>query len=42
MKADYNTRLRAFENEKKVLIYKNMSEFEYLQAVKKLADKYDI
>lgn len=40
-KQSYESRLQAFENEKKNL-YQNLSGREFEQKVKELADKYNI
>lgn len=41
-KQSYKSRLQAFENEKKKLIDKNLTAFEFQVEIKKMADKYDI
>lgn len=41
-KQKYENRLRAFENEKKKLYEQNLSGKKFEQAVKELADKYNI
>lgn len=41
-KQSYESRLQAFENEKKKLDYQNLSNREFEQKVKELADKYNI
>lgn len=41
-KQSYESRLRAFENEKKKLDDQNLSNREFEQKVKELADKYNI
>ena len=41
-KQSYESRLQAFENEKKKLFDQNLSGKEFEQKVKELAEKYDI
>lgn len=41
-KSTYENRLRAFENEKKKLYEQNLNGKQFEQAVKELAEKYNI
>lgn len=41
-KSTYEKRLRAFEDEKKKLYEQNLTGKQFEQAVKKLAEKYNI
>ncbi len=41
-KQTYESRLRAFENEKKKLYEQNLSGREFEQKVKELAEKYNV
>lgn len=41
-KQSYESRLQAFENEKKKLFDQNLSGKKFEQKVKELAEKYDI
>lgn len=42
MKKDYQTRLREFEAEKRLLDYQDLSPKDYQQEIRKLAAKYGI